>query len=136
MVARSLYVRAASVLAAAVTLLAATSAAAQDIRITVDQAIPLRLAAAAEGVAIGNPTIAGVSVQNDQMLFVTGRNYGVTNLVVVGANGRLLFSGRIVVSPDEGAGTVMVMRGTEMTRLDCSPLCRERADVAGSPGGQ
>jgi Flp pilus assembly secretin CpaC len=133
--ARSFYVRAASVLAAAVTLLTATIAAAEDIRVTVDQAIPVRLAGPAEGVAIGNPAIAGVSVQNDQMLFVTGRTYGTTNLVVVGANGRLLYSGRIVVTPDESGNTVIMMRGTEVTRLDCSPMCRGRADVAG-PNGQ
>ncbi len=47
--------------------------------------------------AIGNPSIAGVSVQNDHFLFVTGRSYGTTNLVVVGRDGRVLYSGRVVV---------------------------------------
>jgi hypothetical protein len=88
----------------------------------------VRLAAPAEGVAVGNPSIAGVSVQNDQLIFVTGRAYGSTNLVIVGANGRLLYSGRITVTPDE-AGSVMVTRGTQTARLECTPLCRPHADI-------
>ncbi|MEZ6022535.1 MAG: hypothetical protein R3C16_03755 [Hyphomonadaceae bacterium] len=52
---------------AAVCMLAAPSAAfARDIRVALDQAFPTGLAEAAEGVAIGNPSIVYVSVQNDR----------------------------------------------------------------------
>jgi Flp pilus assembly secretin CpaC len=84
--------------AAAALFIFASPAAARDIRVALDQAFPIRLAEAAEGVAIGNPAIAGVTVQNDTFLFVTGRSYGSTNLVVVGNNGRVLYSGRVVVT--------------------------------------
>lgn len=104
------------------------AAAAADIRVPIDQAVPVRLAAPAEGVAVGNPSIAGVSVQDDQLIFITGRSYGTTNLVIVGANGRVLYSGRITVTPDEG-GSVMVTRGTQTARLECTPLCRPHADI-------
>jgi Flp pilus assembly secretin CpaC len=104
------------------------AADARDIRVALDQAFPIRLAEPAEGVAVGNPSIAGVSVQNDRFLFVTGRSYGATNLVVVGANGRVLYSGRIVVTPDE-TDVVMVTRGVETARLECTPLCRPRPDI-------
>jgi Flp pilus assembly secretin CpaC len=104
------------------------AAEARDIRVSLDQAFPIRLSEAAEGVAIGNPTIAGVSVQNDHFLFVTGRSYGSTNLVVVGANGRVLYSGRVVVTPDE-TDVVMITRGVETARLECTPLCRPRPDI-------
>lgn len=115
--------------AAAVCMFAASSAAfARDVRVALDQAFPIRLSEPAEGVAIGNPAIAGVSVQNDRFLFVTGRSYGSTNLVVVGANGRVLYSGRVVVTPDE-TDVVMVTRGTETARLECTPLCRPRPDI-------
>lgn len=114
--------------AIAVTVAVIAPAAARDIRVSLDQAFPIRLAEAAEGVAIGNPTIAGVSVQNDRFLFVTGRSYGSTNLVVVGANGRVLYSGRVEVVPDE-TNVVMVTRGAETGRLECTPLCRPRPDI-------
>jgi Flp pilus assembly secretin CpaC len=114
---------------AAVAFAASASAAsAENIRVSLDQAFPIRLAQPAQGVAIGNPSIAGVSVQNDTFLFVTGRSYGTTNLVVVGANGRVLYSGLVTVTPNE-EGTVVVTRGTESSRLECSPLCRPRPDI-------
>jgi Flp pilus assembly secretin CpaC len=117
--------------AIAITATAIGVADARDIRVSLDQAFPVRLSEPAEGVAIGNPSIAGVSVQNDRFLFVTGRSYGATNLVVVGANGRVLYSGRIEVVPDE-TNVVMVTRGAETARLECTPLCRPRLDIGDS----
>jgi Flp pilus assembly secretin CpaC len=110
----------------------ATPAHARDLRLPIDTTAPLRLAAPVEGVAIGNTSIAGVSVQNERLLFVTGRSYGSTSLVIVGQEGRVLFSGRVVVTPDE-SGTVVVMRGTSMTRMTCEPTCRPRPDIGDSP---
>jgi Flp pilus assembly secretin CpaC len=116
-------------LAASVALM--STAAARDIRVALDQAFPIRLSEAAEGVAIGNPAIAGVSVQNDRFLFVTGRSYGSTNLVVVGAGGRVLYSGRVQVIADE-TDVVVVTRAGETARLECTPLCRPRPDIGDS----
>jgi len=118
--------------AAAASALFVASAAARDIRVSLDQAFPIRLAEAAEGVAIGNPSIAGVSVQNERFLFVTGRSYGSTNLVVVGAGGRVLYSGRIQVVPDE-TDVVVITRAGETSRLECAPLCRPRPDIGDNP---
>ena len=117
-----------AVLAACSLFAVASTASARDIRVALDQAFPIRLLEGAEGVAIGNPSIAGVSVQNDRFLFVTGRSYGSTNLVVVGEGGRVLYSGRVVVVPDE-TDVVMVTRGAETARLECTPLCRPRPDI-------
>lgn len=119
---------AAAALAVSLFVAAAGFASAHEIRVALDQAFPIRLSETAEGVAIGNPTIAGVSVQNDRFLFVTGRSYGSTNLVVVGGNGRVLYSGRVTVVPDE-TDVVMVTRAGETARLECTPLCRPRPDI-------
>lgn len=124
-----------AVLTAALVFVSASPAFARDIRVALDQAFPIRLAEPAEGVAVGNPTIAGVSVQNDQFLFVTGRSYGSTNLVVVGEGGRVLYSGRIVVTPDE-TDVVMVTRGVDTARLECTPLCRPRPDIGDGEASQ
>jgi Flp pilus assembly secretin CpaC len=110
----------------------ATPASARDIRVALDQAFPIRLAEPAQGVAVGNPAIAGVSIQNDRFLFVTGRSYGSTNLVVMGDGNRVLYSGRIVVAPDE-TDVVMVTRGVDTARLECTPLCRPRPDIGDGP---
>ena len=105
------------------SLLAAGAAQAQDIRVAIDQAFPVRLVNSAAGVAIGNPSIAGVSMQNDHFLFVTGRSYGTTNLTVVDANNHIMFSGRVVVVADE-SNTVRVMRNNETASYVCTPTCR------------
>ncbi|OQW57606.1 MAG: hypothetical protein A4S17_12765 [Proteobacteria bacterium HN_bin10] len=121
--------------AAAALFVLAAPASARDIRVALDQAFPIRLSEAAEGVAIGNPSIAGVTVQNDMFLFVTGRSYGSTNLVVVGQNGRVLYSGRVVVTSDE-TDVVMVTRGNQTARLECTPLCRPRPDIGDGEASQ
>lgn len=106
----------------------AGAAHAQDIRVALDQSFPVRLANSASGVAIGNPAIAGVSMQNDHFFFVTGRSYGTTNLTVVDANNRVMFSGRVVVVPDE-SNVVRVTRGTDTASLTCTPACRPAPEI-------
>lgn len=103
-------------------------ARANDLRVALDQSVPVRLAQPAQGVSIGNPSIAGVSVQNDRFLFVTGRAYGTTNLVVMGADNRVLYSGRVTVTPDE-TNVVMVTRGAQTARMECTPTCRPTPDI-------
>ncbi|HEX8899727.1 pilus assembly protein N-terminal domain-containing protein [Vitreimonas sp.] len=117
-----------ALVATALVVFTSGPALARDIRVAPDQAFPIRLAEPAEGVAIGNPAIAAVTVQNDRFLFVTGRTYGSTNLVVVGEGGRVLYSGRVVVTPDE-TDVVMVTRGVETARLECTPTCRARPEA-------
>jgi Flp pilus assembly secretin CpaC len=115
----------AGILAAAV----AGVAHAGEVQVALDQSRPITLPDSATGVVIGNPSVAGVSVQNDRLLFVTGRSYGSTNLIVVGPTGRPIFETRITVIPDE-TNVVMVTRGAATARLDCNPLCRRRPDIS------
>jgi Flp pilus assembly secretin CpaC len=117
-----------------VAILMGPAALAQDsgLRVALDQSAPVVLPGSASGVVVGNPTVAGVSIQNDRLLFVTGRSYGTTNLIVVGANGRPILQTRVTVVPDE-SGSVMVTKGTDSARFDCTPLCRRRPDLSDSP---
>jgi Flp pilus assembly secretin CpaC len=120
---------------AACVFAVAPAASAREIRVALDQAFPLRMAQPVEGVAVGNPSIAAVSVQNDRFLFVTGRSYGTTSLTIIGANNSILYQGRIVVEPDE-TGTVIVNRGGDTSRLECSPICRARPDIGDGQSSQ
>jgi len=118
-------------LGAVAALVLAPLALAQDIRVTLDSAAPLRLTAPAQGIAVGNGAIVGVTVQNDRLLFVTGKAYGSTNLVIVGNDGRVLYNGRVTVTPDE-TDAVMLTRGGDTQRLECTPLCRPHPDIGDS----
>ena len=115
-------------IAAVAFVFAAADAQARDIQVALDQSFPVRLTEAASGVAIGNPSIAGVSMQNDHFFFVTGRSYGTTNLTVVDSNNHVMYSGRVTVVPDE-SNVVRVTRGTETAQLECTPTCRPTPDI-------
>lgn len=108
------------------------AAQAGELRVALDQAVALPLAAPAAGVAIGNPTIAGVSVQNERLLFVTGRAYGSTNLLVVSQSGATIAELKLTVVPDE-SDAVMLTRGSTTVRLTCAPTCRRRPDLSDDP---
>jgi Flp pilus assembly secretin CpaC len=118
-----------AVIAAIFAAAFALPASAAEFKVALDQARALTLPGPASGVVIGNPSIAGVSVQNDRLLFVTGRSYGTTNLIVVGAGGAPIFQGRITVTADESDAVIM-HRGAKVVRYDCTPECRRRPDLS------
>ncbi len=114
------------VLAAAAPALSAT-----PLQVPLDQARPLALKAAAAGVVVGNPSIIGVTLQSDRLLFVTGKAYGTTNLIIVGEGGRPIYEGIITVTGDEStSGVVTVTRGLTTVRQSCNPLCRKTPDIS------
>lgn len=107
----------------------AGAAHAGEVQVALDQSRPITLPDSATGVVIGNPSVAGVSIQNDRLLFVTGKSYGSTNLIVVGPTGRPILEARVTVIPDE-TNVVMVTRGAATARLDCNPTCRRKPDIS------
>ena len=60
-------------------------------------------------VIVGNPGIADVNMLDARHLVVTGKSYGVTNLVVVSPTGRTILSRQIVVGAP-AAGQVTMHR--------------------------
>jgi Flp pilus assembly secretin CpaC len=111
--------------------LSAPAMAATPLQVPLDQARPLVLKAPATGVVIGNPSIAGVTLQTDQLLFVTGKSYGTTNLIIVGENGRPVYEGIVTVVADESIdSTLTLTRGLSTVRQSCTPVCRKTPDLA------
>ena len=88
---------------ALIGLLVASPAAASSLSVRLDQGAKVRLPGPARNVVVANPKIADVNLLGPQDLVVIGKGYGVTNVVVTDAAGRVLFDGDIVVSaPDYG----------------------------------
>ena len=103
-------------------LLVATPAAASALSVRLDQGAKVRLPGAARNVVVANPKIAVVNLLGPQDLVVIGKGYGVTNVVVTDAAGRVLFDRDIVVSaPDYGQ--VSYFRGGEARTFACAPRC-------------
>ncbi|HAC01000.1 pilus assembly protein N-terminal domain-containing protein [Brevundimonas naejangsanensis] len=109
-------------------VLGATAATAQSrqLEVPIHQAARVQLGAAAGSVIVANPAIADVAVTDARTLFITGKAYGVTEVIAVDGVGRPLFQRQIVVAPSS-AGTVRVWRGQETTEVTCGSTCAPAA---------
>jgi hypothetical protein len=113
--------------------LAASGAAwAQSLPVRIDQATPVVLSAPARDVVIGNPSVADVTVVDSRTLLVTGKGYGVTNIVVLDARGRTILNREIVVAASD-QGRISFYRGADVYNYACSPRC-ERTPMPGERG--
>jgi Pilus formation protein N terminal region len=125
---------AACVLFAGVTGIGGIAPAAEDVDapmemregepliITVDRARVYRISQAASTVIIGNPAIADATVEDERTLVLTGRSFGVTNLIILGASGDPIIDETLVVRGHE-ANTVRIYRRSYRETLACAPVC-------------
>lgn len=104
------------------TALAQSAPARDPLRVQIDQTARVQLRAPAGSVIVGNPQIADVTVIDATTLFVTGKGYGVTELVAVDGIGRTIFQSQVVVSGGD-AGQVRVWRGGQVTEMACGATC-------------
>ena len=102
---------------------------AADVTVIMDQARLLRLPDRVATIVIGNPMIADASLQPGGMLVLTGKGYGVTNLVVLDRAGNVLMERSIEVKGPR-TNVVVMYRGIERETYSCAPMC-ERQIVVG-----
>ncbi len=127
--------------AAALTVLSLPSLALAGQYVTQGQAYSvdlnkteiLRLPAAASAVVIGNPSIADVSVHAADTLFVVGRGYGETNLIVLDQQGRTLMDADIQVSQSTSSQSVRVFNRGSRQSFNCAPSCQPAPVLGDSP---
>jgi Flp pilus assembly secretin CpaC len=99
-----------------------SSANAGDIIVKFDQSQILRLDRPAAEIIIGNPTIADVTIQSGNILVVTGKSFGITNVIALDAERNVIQDQRLTVQRDE-VGVVNVMKGVNRSTYACSPQC-------------
>ncbi len=112
-------------------LLMAASASAGQFTIESGKTKPLRLKTEAASIVIGNPNIADVAVHDGQLLFVSGKTFGTTNLLIFDADGKTIYSADIVVTTNT-ANLVTINRAGENFTYDCAPTCRAGLSVGDS----
>lgn len=117
--------RLAAALAATALLAAPAAVLAQSGRLNVeiDQATRVQLRGPAGSVIVGNPAIADVTVVDANTLYITGKGYGVTEVVAVDTIGRTVFQSQVVVTAGDGGGRVRVWRGPQATEMACASSC-------------
>ena len=118
----------ATALAAGAAFLLSTGATAETFNIRLDKAEILRIDAPASIVIVGNPAIADVTVENPNMLFLTGLAAGETNLIILDDTGEPIIEYDLVVT-SEIARQVTVHRNVDLlTTFSCKPRCIEVAN--------
>lgn len=98
-------------------------ATAEPLAVEANKTVPVRLKGAAASVVLGNRNIADVAVHDDQLIFVTGKTFGTTNLMVFDRNGKQIYSNDVVVTVNS-ANLVTVNRSGSNFTYDCAPTCR------------
>ncbi len=117
-----------AVVAGVAGALASTMAMAESLNIRLDKAEILRLDIPASIVIVGNPEIADVTVENPNMLFLTGLAAGETNLIVLDDVGQPIMEYDLVVVAERDRH-VTVHRNVEvLTTYSCKPRCIEVAN--------
>jgi len=83
----------------------------------------LRLSQPAATVIVGNPRIADVSIHSSDTMFVIGRGYGQTNLIVMNQLGETIMNADIQVTGSTAPGSVRVFQRADRRTYHCAPYC-------------
>jgi Flp pilus assembly secretin CpaC len=118
----------AALLATASALAAAGPALADDLIVMYDQSQLLRLPRPASEIIIGNPSIADVAVQSGNLLVVTGKTFGITNIIALDADRNVIQDQRVLVKRDE-VKVVNLHRGAQRQSYNCTPQCNPSITV-------
>jgi Flp pilus assembly secretin CpaC len=115
---------------------AASPAAAQSkagtVNIQLDQAQVMKLPDGVATLVVGNPLIADISIQSGGMIVLTGKGYGMTNLLALDRGGAVLEQKMIQVTGPRD-NLVVVYRGVDRESYSCAPKCERRITLGDSP---
>ena len=63
-----------------------------------NKTVPVKLKGTAASVVLGNRNIADVAVHDEHMIFITGKSFGTTNLMVFDRSGNQILNTEVVVT--------------------------------------
>jgi len=120
-----------TVLALSLLGLGATGAWAETVGgldVAVDHARILKIPRAAGTIIIGNPAIVDVTIHDAETLVLTGRSYGMTNVVVLDPGGEVVLDDDVTVTSREDR-SVRIYRQAARSTFSCSPRCEPQVTV-------
>ncbi len=116
--------------------------AGAGIEVTMNQAKIVKLTRPADTIVVGNPAIADASVQDASTIVLTGKGFGVTNLVVLDQEGSPIIDEQVTVVRQD-ASSVRIYRRASVQTMSCTPYCEssfksesEKASEAEMSAGQ
>lgn len=123
--------------AAAMTFMAAATiqadhAEANDLIVRYDQSQILRLPRPVSELIIGNPSIADVAIQGSDLLVITGKTFGITNVIALDGDRNVIQDQRVIVQRDEQR-LVNLHKGAMRQSYTCSPNCQPTITIGDDP---
>ena len=98
------------------------------LKITLDQAQVVKVPTGTTTLVVGNPAIADVTMLKGGVgMVVTGKGYGLTNLIALDAQGNILDEKQIEVTPTRNV--LVVQRGDARASYTCNPWCMPTAQL-------
>jgi hypothetical protein len=82
-------------------------------------------------VVVGNPSIADISINGNQV-FVHGKGYGNTNIIILDTKGNQLANFDVTVKQST-ANAVTVYKGGSRYSLACDPICESNLQTGDDP---
>lgn len=104
---------------------------ADPLIVVLDQARIVKMPDHVATIVVGNPLIADISVQAGGLMVITGKGYGVTNLLALDRAGKVLMSEAVQVQGPPDA--VVVYRGIHRESYSCTPFCDRRITLGDTP---
>lgn len=93
-----------------------------------NQAVKITVPDNVSGVSIGSPFIANVAVHDKNLLFVTGRAFGMTSLHLVDERGNIIAETTVQVVADAATRLTINKAGEDHT-MNCTPDCMVAPDI-------
>jgi Flp pilus assembly secretin CpaC len=104
------------------------------VTVALDLASLVKVPSETATLVVGNPIIADALLPSDSkgLLVLTGRSYGVTNVLALDHDGTPLREMIVKVQQPSG-GTVTVLRGTLRETFTCAPRCEQTMTLGDNP---
>lgn len=110
----------------------ATAVVAEDLVVRYDQSQLLRLPRPVSEVIVGNSSIVEVTVQGGNLLVVTGKTFGATNIIALDADRNIIQDQRVQVERDRH-NVVLLHRGSQLQTYSCVPNCAPMLTIGDDP---
>ncbi len=106
---------------------ASIACAGQYLEIQNDESQMITIPSAPGAVILGNPSVADISIDGTRV-FLHGRGYGQTNLMILDASGNQIANFDIVVKHTQ-VSNVALFRGPGRHSFSCSPYCEAELQI-------
>lgn len=89
----------------------------------------------AAAVVVGNPNVADVTVHSSDTIFIVGRGYGDTNIIIMNSAGQTIMNADVHVTISNARNNVRVYAGSSTMRssYNCSPYCQPAPILGDNP---